>query len=220
MEFAYPRPQMQRSNWTSLNGIWRFCYDDAREYAQPNQIKSWPMEIRVPFPPESRASGIGDRGFHPWCWYQRDFDCKPLSGRVILRFGAVDYNARVWINGCLAVTHEGGHTPFWADITHMLEPSGKQTVTVHVEDDPHELAKPRGKQDWQLEPHAIWYPRTTGIWQTVWFEQVPDNYIEKIRWTPQVETYAIGFEARIIGEMANDLNVDVTLRHGERLLAR
>ncbi|SEL14156.1 glycoside hydrolase family 2 protein [Nitrosovibrio tenuis] len=220
MEFAYPRPQMQRSNWTSLNGTWRFCYDDAREFAQPAQIKSWPMEIRVPFPPESKASGIGNRGFHQWCWYQRDFDCMPISGRVILRFGAVDYSARVWINGCLAVTHEGGHTPFWADITHMLDPSGKQTVTVQVEDDPHELAKPRGKQDWQLEPHAIWYPRTTGIWQTVWLERVPDNYIEKIRWTPQVETYAIGFEARIIGDAANELTVDVALRHGKRLLAR
>jgi beta-galactosidase/beta-glucuronidase len=131
----------------------------------------------------------------------------------------VDYAARVWINGCLAVTHEGGHTPFWADITDMLKPSGEQTVTVQVEDDPHELAKPRGKQDWQLEPHAIWYPRTTGIWQTVWIERVPDNYIAKIRWTPQVENYAIGFEARVIGDSANELAVEVVLRHGERLLA-
>jgi beta-galactosidase/beta-glucuronidase len=220
LEFAYPRPQMQRSNWVSLNGIWRFCFDNGAEYAQPSQIKSWPLEIQVPFPPESKASGIADRGFHPWCWYQRDFDCKPPSGRIILRFGAVDYFARVWINGCLAVTHEGGHTPFSADITHMLDPSGKQTVTVQVGDDPHELAKPRGKQDWQLEPHAIWYPRTTGIWQTVWLERVPGNYIEKIRWTPQVENYAIGFEARVIGEEANDLTVDVSLRLGERLLAR
>ena len=220
MKFGYPRPQMQRSSWVSLNGAWRFCFDDAGEYAQPSQIKSWPLEIQVPFPPESKASGIGDRGFHSWCWYQRDFDCMPPSGRIILRFGAVDYLARVWVNGCLAVTHEGGHTPFWADITHMLDPSGKQTVTVQVGDDPHELAKPRGKQDWQLEPHAIWYPRTTGIWQTVWLEQVPDNYIEKIRWTPQVETYAIGFEARVIGDEANDLTIDVSLRHGKRLLAR
>ncbi|SEO74932.1 glycoside hydrolase family 2 TIM barrel-domain containing protein [Nitrosovibrio sp. Nv6] len=219
MEFAYPRPQMQRSNWTSLNGTWRFCYDDAGEFALPSQITTWPLKITVPFPPESEASGIGDRGFHPLCWYERDFDCEPSPGRVILRFGAVDYAARVWINGCLAVTHEGGHTPFWADITHMLNSSGSQRVTVQVDDDPHELAKPRGKQDWQLEPHAIWYPRTTGIWQTVWIERVPDNYIEKIRWTPEVETYAIGFEARVIGECAADLTVDVCLRNGEQLLA-
>lgn len=219
MDLAYPRPQMQRSNWTSLNGMWRFCYDDALEYALPSQIKTWPLEIRVPFPPESEASGIGDRGFHPLCWYERDFDCAPAPGRVILRFGAVDYAARVWINGCLAVTHEGGHTPFWADITHMLNQSGSQRVTVQVDDDPHELAKPRGKQDWQLEPHSIWYPRTTGMWQTVWIERVPDNYIEKIRWTPEVEAYAIGFEVRVLGECADDFTVDVCLRHGQQLLA-
>src|SRR5687768_15946257 len=211
---------MQRSNWTPLNGVWRFRYDDARTFTHPSQIESWPMEIIVPFPPESEASGIGDRSFHSLCWYERDFDWEPSSSdRVILHFGAVDYSAKVWVNDRFAVSHEGGHTPFWGDITHLLDPSGKQKVTVQVEDDPHELAKPRGKQDWQLKPHAIWYPRTTGIWQTVWIERVPKNYIEKIRWTPQVETYAIGFEARVIGECAADLTVDVCLRNGEQLLA-
>ena len=80
MEFAYPRPQMQRSNWTSLNGNWRFCYDDAREYAHPISNQVVATGDQVPFPPESKASGIGDRGFHPWCWYQRDFDACPLPG--------------------------------------------------------------------------------------------------------------------------------------------
>ncbi|SEN57941.1 Glycosyl hydrolases family 2, sugar binding domain [Nitrosospira multiformis] len=219
MKFAHPRPQMQRSNWTPLNGVWRFRYDDARTFTHPSQIESWPMEIIVPFPPESEASGIGDRSFHSLCWYERDFDFEPSSERVILHFGAVDYSAKVWVNDRFAASHEGGHTPFWGDITPLLDPSGKQKVTVQVEDDPHELAKPRGKQDWQLESHAIWYPRTTGIWQTVWIERVSKNYIEKIRWTPQVEIYAIGFEARVIGEEADELAVDVCLRHGDQLLA-
>ena len=84
------------------------------------------MQIVVPFPPESNASGIGDRGFHRACWYQRDFDLSLAeSERVILRFGAVDYSARVWVNGRLAITHEGGHTPFWADITDLLDEVGK-----------------------------------------------------------------------------------------------
>src|SRR5438105_15551340 len=144
----------------------------------------------------------------------------PHDGRTFLRFGAVDYAARVWVNGRLAVTHEGGHTPFSADITALLDRSGKQTVTVQVDDDPHELTKPRGKQDWQLEPHSIWYPRTTGIWQTVWLERVSRTYIEKIRWTPQVEGYAIGFEARIVGDRLDDLWIDIALRHGQRTLAR
>lgn len=220
MEFAYPRPQLQRPQWTSLNGPWRFLFDDAREFSLPGDITAWPMQINVPFPPESEASGIGDRGFHAVCWYEREFDCMPGDDRVILRLGAVDYAARVWVNGRLAATHEGGHTPFWADITPMLDASGRQTVTVQAEDDPHDLAKPRGKQDWQKEPHSIWYPRTTGIWQTVWLERVGRTYIEKIRWTPQVEGFAIGFEARILGDPADDVWIDITLRHGQRVLAR
>ena len=174
---------------------------------------------RRPFPPESAASGIHDRTFHLACWYERDFELLRDEGRVILRFGAVDYSARVWVNGTLAISHEGGHTPFWADITALLAPSGRQTVSVLVEDDPHDLTKPRGKQDWQLEPHAIWYPRTTGIWQTVWWERVGRTYVDKIRWTPHVETYAIGLDIRVGGDRSDDLAVEVTLWHGERLLA-
>ena len=120
MDFAYPRPQLQRDQWTSLNGAWRFCYDNDRLLTTPQDIQDWPLQIQVPFPPESRASGIGDTGFHKVCWYERDFDCAPGGGRVILRFGAVDYSAKVWVNGHLAVVHEGGHTPFSADITHLL----------------------------------------------------------------------------------------------------
>ncbi len=220
MDFAYPRPQLQRAQWTSLNGKWRFCYDDEARHTSPDEVRSWTHEIVVPYPPESKASGIGDRGFHKACWYQRDFDVAPGEDRVILRFGAVDYAARVWVNGCLVATHEGGHTPFSADITSALRGSGRQTVTVRVEDDPADLTQPRGKQDWQLEPHSIWYPRTTGIWQTVWYERVGRTYIEKIRWTPQVEGFALGFEARVTGDPVDDLSIEITLSHGQRLLAR
>jgi len=219
MRFGYPRPQLQRADWTCLNGPWRFCFDDTRSFARPSDIEVWPLSIEVPFAPESQASGIGDPGFHTACWYERDFELTPHTGRTILRFGAVDYAARVWVNGRLAATHEGGHTPFSADISALLDASGKQVVTVQVDDDPHELTKPRGKQDWQLEPHSIWYPRTTGIWQTVWIERVSRTYIEKIRWTPMVETYAIGFEARVGGDRAEGLQIEIKLMHGARLLA-
>jgi beta-galactosidase/beta-glucuronidase len=220
VEFGYPRPQLQRRNWTSLNGTWRFVFDRDTCFKQPSDIRDWPGVIRVPYPPESQASGIGDRGFHPVCWYQRDFEARAEGGRILLHFGAVDYFAKVWVNDVVVATHEGGHTPFLADITACLRECGRQTVTVLVEDDPHDLTKPRGKQDWQLEPHAVWYPRTTGIWQTVWLERVSRTYIEKIRWTPYVEGFALGFESRIRGDPADDLSVEVELRHGERLLAR
>lgn len=219
MEFAYPRPQLQRADWMPLNGPWRFRFDDACELQDPADVDRWPLEIQVPFPPESQASGIGDRGFHAACWYQREIDLVPAGDRVILRFGAVDYAARVWVNGHLAATHEGGHTPFAADITHLLDPSGPQVVTVRAEDDPHELTKPRGKQDWQLEPHALWYPRTTGIWQTVWIERVPRTYVDKIRWTPRVDGFAIGFEARVVGDATDDLSIELSLSLDSRQLA-
>ena len=219
MDIAYPRPQLRRAAWTSLNGPWRFCFDDACAFQAPQDVTDWPRDIVVPFPPESKASGIDDRGFHSVCWYQRDVELEPDDGRVLLRFGAVDYRAQVWVNGNLAVTHEGGHTPFSADITHLLDPSGLQVITVRAHDDPSDLTKPRGKQDWQLEPHSIWYPRTSGIWQTVWLERVGRTYIDKLRWTPKVEGYAIYFEARIAGDRAPDLEIDIQLRHGEKLLA-
>src|ERR1043165_1565692 len=172
LDFAYPRPQLQRNEWTSLNGSWRFLFDDGKQFKHPSEIKSWPLSIVVPFPPESKASGISDVGFHCVCWYERDFEVKPDHRRLILHFGAVDYSARVWVNGHEVARHEGGHTPFWADITPALHAGGRQTVTVMAADDPADLTKPRGKQDWKLEPHSIWYHRISGIWQTVWLESV------------------------------------------------
>lgn len=219
MHPSHPRPQLQRRQWQSLDGEWRFCWDDARAWSLPSQIREWPLRIRVPFPPESQASGIGDRGLHRACWYQREFDAPPGVDRVLLHFGAVDYRAKVWVNDQLAAVHEGGHTPFHADVTDLLDPSGRQVVTVLAEDDPLELNKPRGKQDWQREPHSIWYPRTTGIWQAVWFERVPRTYLRKLRWTPHLEDFSITFEASIGGDDLDHLQVEVLLRHGERILA-
>src|ERR1700712_2935181 len=120
MKHGYPRPQMQRADWQSLNGTWRFAYDDALAWELPSDVGEWPLTIEVPYPPESQASGIGDTGFHAACWYQRDFEYDADGSRVMLRFGAVDFAARVWVNDKLAVIHEGGHTPFVAAITELL----------------------------------------------------------------------------------------------------
>ena len=219
-EAAYPRPQLVRENWQTLDGKWKFTFDDNRRYCHPSDGIEWTNEILVPFPPESKTSGIGDRGFHHACWYERDFEIKPDGQRVFLHFGAVDYQAKVWVNGLLVVEHEGGHTPFSAEITHALKPSGQQVVTVLAEDDPFDLAKPRGKQDWQLEPHSIWYPRTTGIWQTVWLERVPQTYIQKLRWTPHFEGFEIGCEVFVGGYLGEDnLTVEVKISHGEKILS-
>jgi len=220
LAFAYPRPQLVRKHWQSLNGMWRFRFDNELKYRHPTEITEWPLQIEVPFPPESQRSGIGDHGFHKRCWYEREFNINPEGGRIILHFGAVDYSAKVWVNNKLVATHEGGHTPFWADITQPLNETGVQTVTVMVEDDPHDLTKPRGKQDWQLEPHSIWYPRTTGIWQSVWLERVANTYIQNIRWTPYMEEFAIGFQAHVVGDELENLSIEVLLMHKKKILAR
>ncbi len=218
-QFEYPRPQLVRDNWINLNGKWRFTFDDELRYARPEDVAEWTHEINVPFAVETELSGIEDTGFHRAVWYQREFEITPNDKRTILHFGAVDYAARVWVNGRLVVEHEGGHTPFQADITGAMNADGKQVVTVFVEDDPADLAKPRGKQDWLLEPHSIWYPRTTGIWQTVWVEQVEDTYIASLRWTPIFETYEIGCEVFAAGHTQQELFVEVKIWHGEQLLA-
>ena len=220
MSEAYPRPQLRRRHWQSLDGVWRFCFDDERRYTGPSDVEAWPLAIRVPMPPESQASGIGDRSYHRCCWYQRDFHVAPgEDGRVLLHFGAVDYAARDWVNGHPLMHHEGGHTPFSCDITDALIPDGPQTVTVWVEDDPHDFEKPRGKQDWQPEPHSIWYPRTTGIWQPVWLERVSATRIERLRWTPQLQRFEITLDAWVVGPIEHGLRLDVQLWHKDQRIA-
>jgi beta-galactosidase/beta-glucuronidase len=222
----HPRPLLQRAQWLSLNGPWRFAFDDEARYRRPTDIVDWPRTIEVPFAPEAKRSGIGDTGFHPAVWYQKDFHCRldpasrPPRNRVVLHFGAVDYRATVWVNDIRIAEHEGGHTPFSADITRALNPGGEQRVTVLAEDDPHDLEKPRGKQDWRLEPHSIWYPRTTGIWQSVWIEWVADCYVQRIQWLANLERWEIGMHACIQRNEAADLQLSVELNCGEQTLAR
>ena len=148
----HPRPQLQRERWISLDGPWRFAFDPERRWHRPADVDEWPLKIRVPFCPESNSSGIGDTGFHPVCWYEREFDLPelPPQGRLLLHFGAVDYQARVWVNDYPVMEHEGGHVPFVIDITRAIRPGGTQRVTVQALDDPDDLEKPRGKLWWRL----------------------------------------------------------------------
>jgi beta-galactosidase/beta-glucuronidase len=221
MDDSYPRPRLYRKGWMSLNGVWNFSFDPEMKFRTPKDVTNWPLKINVPFAPESEKSGIGDTGFHRACWYQREFELPAdRSGtRVLIHFGAVDWQARVWVNGLKVVEHQGGHTPFSADITYALKPGEKQLISVWAEDDPHDLEKPRGKQDWRLEPHSIWYPRTTGIWQTVWLEFVNTTYIQNIRWTPNLENWDISIDAYVVGGEHEKALMTVCLHCGEHILA-
>ncbi|HKV07512.1 MAG TPA: glycoside hydrolase family 2 TIM barrel-domain containing protein [Thermoanaerobaculia bacterium] len=217
---GYPRPQLERASWISLNGPWDFVLDPDAKWRSPREV-TWNGTILVPFSPETEASGVGDTSFYRRCWYRRTFEPPALRNgeRLLLHFGAVDWTAMVWVNGSLTLCHEGGYTPFTIDVTDLLEGTGPQTIAVRVDDDPADLAKPRGKQDWQLEPHSIWYPRTTGIWQTVWLEKVPPTWIDSLRWTPSLERWELGFEAWMGGEPRDRLRLGVKLRANGQLIS-
>jgi beta-galactosidase/beta-glucuronidase len=214
----YPRPLLRRPAWWSLDGKWQFALDREATIDSPRYVK-WNSSILVPFAPESPASGVGESGYFRRSWYRRMFRAPALPDgeRLILHFGAVDYLARVWVNEKLAVEHEGGYTPFSTDITDLLS-TGEQELVVRADDDPHDLAKPRGKQDWHLHPHSIWYPRTSGIWQTVWLEVVPPVRFTRLRWTPKVEDGEIRLIARIEGSSPEQYRVAVTLSHEGQVL--
>ncbi len=216
----HPRPQLRRP-WADLRGLWKFRYDDdsiGRDEHWFADGQALEQDILVPFAPETALSGIADAGFHPVVWYSRTFTCRPEPGRrVVLHFAAVDYRASVWVNARLVTEHEGGHTPFSVDITEVLDPSGRQEVVVRAEDLPDDLGQPRGKQDWQLEPHSIWYRRTTGIWQAVWLEEVPQTRIESIYWVPDTDRVTIGLVVRV-NRPEPALRLRVRLHLGGQLL--
>ncbi|HEX2159958.1 MAG TPA: glycoside hydrolase family 2 TIM barrel-domain containing protein [Actinomycetes bacterium] len=219
----HPRPQLTRPRWTDLCGPWGFAYDDEdvglRERWQ-ERAEVFTRQIQVPFPPESPASGIGDTGFHPVVWYRRTFrrDVARHGERLLLHCGAVDYRAAVWVNGHLVATHEGGATPFSADVTAVLSADDEQVIVVRAEDRPGDLSQPRGKQDWQERPHRVWYERTTGIWQPVWLEPVPLTYVERVRWTPDLDRSVLGLEVRLARHDQRPLRVRVRLsQHGTAL---
>ncbi len=222
---THPRPQLTRATWIDLSGEWQFAYDDGDIGIHDGwsaRTEPFNRTIIVPFPPESRASGIGDPAPHPVVWYRRTFQLPEGSPtqRWLLHCGAVDYRAQVWVNGSLVATHEGGHTPFSADITPVLDQdAGEQVLVIRAEDQPFDLAQPRGKQYWEPAPARIWYHRTTGIWQPVWLEPVAPLHLTEVRWTPDVERGRLGLHVRLNRAPNRPLTLRVRLTLREVALA-
>ena len=227
----YPRPQFRRDGWINLNGEWRFAFDDGdvglTEHWQHVASDDLGLDtspfnrgIIVPFCFQSKLSGIGDTAFHDVIWYARTFEYRPAGEqRLLLHFGAVDYRAAVWVNGVQVASHEGGHTPFFADVTDALAgEGGENVVVVRAEDPSKDVTIPRGKQYWKEESEGIFYTRTTGIWQTVWLEPVNRRRIEKLRLTPDVDAASIDFDVDIVGvEPGMSLRASITFE-GEPVL--
>ncbi|MEJ7842320.1 MAG: sugar-binding domain-containing protein [Rubrobacter sp.] len=205
----YPRPQFRRQDWTNLNGEWRFAFDDGdvglaegwqNVAATGLEGSAFDFTIIVPYCYQARLSGIGETAFHDVVWYARTFEHSPGGDdeRLMLHFGAVDYRATVWVNGAHVASHEGGHTPFSADVTFALR-DGENVLVVRAEDPSRDATIPRGKQYWKEGSEGIFYTRTTGIWQTVWLEPVNRRRVGALRLTPDVDRASLDVEARIEG---------------------
>lgn len=183
----HPNPQWERDTWKNLNGTWEFEFDFGCSAVERRlwEKKRFDREILVPFCPESRLSGIGYTDFINGVAYRRNFELsqEELSGRVLLHFGAVDYEASVYVNGTLVGSHKGGYTSFCFDITKHVAPS-PNTLFVAVKDDVRSGLQPKGKQAHLYASSGCDYTRTTGIWQTVWLEFVPERHIQSAKYYP------------------------------------
>lgn len=197
----YPRPQFKRSNWINLNGVWQFAFDDKKIGIKEkwyNNSKKYDKFITVPFAYQSENSGLNDRTSHSTVWYYREFELeKKRNKRIILHFGAVDYQSEVFVDGQKVGMHTGGHTSFEFDITDYLSKKNQHCLSIMVEDPIYDESIPRGKQFWGNKSFGIWYTNSTGIWQTVWLEEVSDIHIKNIKITPLFDDGKVQLEPEI-----------------------
>lgn len=210
----YPRPTLVRPAWQNLNGHWNYAIRPA-DAPQPELFDG---KILVPYPVESSLSGVQRRlAENEVLWYERRFTVPAewRQGALLLHFGAVDWEADVYLNGIRVGGHKGGYTAFSIDIAPYLT-RGEQTLAVRVTDPTDRGTQPRGKQ--VTEARTIWYTPVTGIWQTVWLEPVPESRIASLRMTPDIDTKSLTVEAAIVGARRGDI-VEITLRDNGRTVA-
>ncbi len=237
---TYPRPQLLRPQWADLCGTWDFADDPDDHglaegwFGPTTRPDRFDRRIRVPYPPESAASGVGDPWLHV-VWYRRLLTAADLAragdgtqgDTLILHLGAVDHRADVWLDGTYLGRHDGGQTPFSFDVTAVVRAAQRTPgrleeglpLVVRAQDDPHDVVQPRGKQDWRPEPHVIWYHRTTGIWQPVWLEAVPRLHLSELAWQADVTDGSVLLTARLSERPRERVHLDVRLDVGDELLA-
>ena len=210
----YPRPIMERSDWKNLNGLWKYAIT---KKGDPTPA-AYQGDILVPFAVESSLSGVGKMiNEKEELWYQRTFDV-PSAWRgkqILLHFGAVDWKAEVWVNDVKVGEHTGGFTPFYFDITSVLN-KGNNDLVVKVWDPSDRGEQPRGKQI--ANPHGIWYTPVTGIWQTVWLEPVATQYITNLKTTPDIDNNSVKVE--IAANTTSADKVEVKVFDGKNLVAK
>lgn len=200
MRNEYPRPDFKRDSFVSLNGTWEFCFDDYNVGHKEKWFAKhdFDKKIEVPFSFETKLSGIHDTTYHDHVWYHKKLKDIKLSDNhlFILHFEGVDYYSEVYINGYLIKDHYGSNAGFQVDITNYLV-EGENDLVVYCFDPSKDRSIPRGKQDWELEGHAIWYTRTTGIYKSVWLEQVDKKYIKNFFVRTKLDRYCISYDVEV-----------------------
>ncbi len=236
----YPRPQLVREKWQNLNGLWSYAITplatpvidneqaERRGIIEPTAAgepgdppAKWDGEILVPFCIESSLSGVGKTvGPNNRLWYRRTFTVPAdwKEQRVLLHFGAVDWDCTVWLNGQKLGSHQGGYDPFSFDMTEAIKPGGEQELTVAVWDPSHLGVQPVGKQ--HTRPHGIWYTPVTGIWQTVWMEPVAKWHVQSITIVPDVDRAAVYIGAQFWTSGDGKDTCEVGIYDGDKQLSK
>lgn len=213
MRNEHPRPDFMRDTFTNLNGEWQFAFDDADEgirslWYRPGYVL--PQVITVPFAYQTKLSGLGPTDeIHPILWYRRAFTIpEEMKGkRILLRFGAVDYQCSVYVNGQMAGTHIGGYAPFTLDISSLIR-DGENDLCVRVVDEP-DYTQPRGKQHWERGLMGCWYTPVSGIWQTVYLEAVGEYALNQIHITPDIDRHMFTAEIALDRMPSDDLELEL-----------
>lgn len=223
---AYPRPQLRREKWLSLNGEWDFEFDfdnlglktenkgDEESFSYDDDL-AFTKKINVPFCPESELSGIGYKDFINACWYRKVVRLEKASTeRVILNFEASFYRTVVFVNGVLAGSHKGGYTPFSFDITDLVKDDVAE-ILVHIDGDARNLLQPSGKQCAQKESYGCFYTRSTGIYSTVWIEYVPSTYLKDVVMLPDLKNNKLDLELTFNNDQTKTINLVASIEGQE-----
>ncbi|HQC69239.1 MAG TPA: beta-galactosidase, partial [Clostridia bacterium] len=218
----HPRPQMYRKSWINLNGKWQFEIDHGRSGKERELYKDAKLSssIIVPFCPESALSGVNNKDFMECVWYKRTVRINKSwlenGRRTLLHIDACDYLTEVWINAQSVGTHMGGYSSFSFDITEQLK-EGENTITISATDLLRTMEQPAGKQSVGYFSRGCHYTRTTGIWQTVWLENLPSSSIASFKCIPDINTSSIYFD--VLCRNANGKKVKATAYFDNKKMA-